>query len=111
MAQYLNPQRVPISFSASGDNVLAAALTVPANSGMRPPFMNVWEVELVVGGATSLTFKDGSGALTGAMPMLASGSIFLGKTDTPHYIVSPGNAFVLNSSNAVQVSGWVTYSQ
>jgi hypothetical protein len=105
-----NLQRAAINFSGSGDNTLVAALTVPANSGMAAPFMKIWEVAVDVAGATNLTFKDGTGAITGAMPMTANGAIYEGKTDTPHYVISPGNAFVLNSSQAVQVSGWVIYS-
>jgi hypothetical protein len=111
MAQMLNPQRVQINFASSGDNTLVPALTVPAGSGMRPPFMYIWSFALVIGGASNLVFKDGGNPITGALPMLANGSINEPKTDIPHFVISPGNNFVLNSSNAVQVSGWVIYSQ
>ena len=111
MAQKRNLQRVSISFSASGNTTLVPALTVPANSGMRQPFMNIWEVVLVVAGATNLTFQDGAvNGVTGAMAMSANGSAYFGETTDPHFIISPGNDFVLNSSQAVQISGYVVYS-
>lgn len=111
MAQKLNETRTPISFSASGNTTVVAADTVPANSGMRPSFINIWELALVIGGVTNITLQDGpTNGMTGAMPMLANGTIALENTSTPHFILSPGNGFVINSSNAVQVSGWVIWS-
>ena len=68
---------------------------------------------LVVGGQTNITFYDGLTAVTG--PMDFGGSI------EPRGIVVPlgsfplelgnGNSFIINSSEAVQVSGTAIYTQ
>lgn len=110
MAQKLNVQYTVINFSASGNTTVIPADTVPTGSNMRPSFINIWELALVMGGATNITFQDGTGPMSGPLPMLANGAIALESTTTPHFIVSPTNGFVINSSNAVQVSGWVIWS-
>ncbi len=72
--------------------------------------IRVYQIMLVLGGATNITFKDGSTALSGPMPMLANGSYYLPMTGYPHFTTSVGNDFNINSSNAVQVSGTVWFT-
>jgi hypothetical protein len=105
MASRRNTQNASISFSASGNS------TVIANPS-TVSFMYIWELALVLAGASNITLYNGAGALTGAMPMLANGSIYEGDfgQGTPHYTIDPGASFIINSSNAVQVSGKVKYS-
>lgn len=99
---------VVVNFSASGDNTLVAAAA--------GQLINVVRLFLVVGGATNLTFKDGTGgtALSGPIPMTANGSITLDipTVSIPWFSTSnPVNNLVLNSSAAVQVSGTLWYTQ
>lgn len=93
----------PITFAASGDNTVVAAVAGKA--------IRVRKMWLVLAGDSLLTFKDGaSSSLSGAVSMLGNGSFFF-PTDAvvPHFITSTGNAFIINSSVAVQVSGMVYY--
>jgi hypothetical protein len=64
-----------------------------------------------VGGATNITYKSGSTALTGAVIFSASGSSqTLQIQDEPYFVATHGSNFVMNNSNAVQVSGAVYYT-
>ncbi len=98
-------KRAVINFSASGDNVLVAA--VPNT------LISVVGLLLVVGGATNLTFKDGGNAISGPLPMLANGAIALDVNSGLTWFLTSStvNNLVLNNSSAVQVSGVVYYTQ
>jgi hypothetical protein len=97
-----------ISFSGSGDQVVG-----PAAIALQ--MVEVYRLALVFGGTTNITFKDGSGgtALTGAMPFNNGGQLFLDISgeNVHHFRTTIGNAFVINSSAAVQVSGWIQWIQ
>jgi hypothetical protein len=89
-----------IDFSASGDNTV-----VPAILGKR---IKVFSLFLDVATATVLRFKSSSGAnLSGGITMLAAGSIVLDDKGQPWFTTGVGEAFVINSTNAVQVGGTV----
>lgn len=93
-----------ISFAGAGDNIVVAAVA--------SQIVHVYRLFFIVGGATNITFKDGAGIfLTGAMPFLANGYMVLDPTDCPWLETSAGNVFIINSSNAVQVSGALGYRQ
>lgn len=103
------PSEIAIDFAAPGDNVV-----VPATLDYQ---IRVFQLFLLVCQDTELTFKDGAGtALTGPMCMLAHGSIVLDfvrgsrEADQPWFLTSPGNAFIINSSNPGQVSGRLYYT-
>jgi hypothetical protein len=106
--QYLYPRlahltSAPITFAASGDNIVVAAV-----ASTRILVHRIW---LVGAAATSLTFKDGaSTSLSGAVPMAANGGLTFDATGEPWFVTALGNGFIINSSNAVQVSGMVYYS-
>lgn len=93
----------PIDFSGTGDNTLVSAV---AGRSVR-----VYHLILVVSADTSLTFKRGSTALTGAMAMLANGSIVLDFQEQPWFETADGEALVLSQSGTAQVSGQVGYTQ
>jgi hypothetical protein len=92
-----------VSNSAGGD----ITLVPPAPTLIT----RIYRLALVVAGATSLTFKDGANLLSGAMALTANGSIVLDLSGLPWYKTSPGNAMIVNSSNAVLVAGTVWYTQ
>lgn len=92
-----------IDFAASGDNQV-----IPAFTGgiIRVHRMFIWFAS-----ATSITIKDGSTALTGAMAFPANMGFILDPSFSNEgwWVTSQGNAFVINNSLAVQVSGTVWY--
>lgn len=94
-----------IDFSASGNTTIVA--------GVATQIVKVYRLLLVVAAATNIAFKDGaSTALSGAMALVAAGaSITCTAEAVPHFSTAAGNGFVINSSNAVQVSGVVWYTQ
>ena len=96
--------QAPITFSASGANTLVAAV------GGKT--VRVWKLLLVVAGATVLTFQDtAAAAFTGAMTMTTGGSIVEDFDTEPNYLTTVGKGFAINSTNAVQVSGSIWYTQ
>ncbi len=96
-------ENAKIDFSGSGDNTIVAA-----SSGKR---VFVYRLYFILGAITDIIFKDGTTALTGAMPFLANGFMILDPTQVPWHQTSAGAAFVINSSNAVQVSGSIGFIQ
>lgn len=101
MAQ--NLREAVVSFSASGDNDVIAALTGQS--------IKVHRLFLVVSATTNLTPKDGATAFTGAISMTANGSWVLDYTELPWFTTTAGNAFRINQSDGAQVSGRVYYQQ
>lgn len=97
-------QNAVINSAAGGDITVVAAA-----SGQR---INVVKIVLVVGAATNITLKDGSspGAISGPMPFAANMG-WAQDFDKACMVLTKGNAFIINSSNAVQVSGFVYYTQ
>jgi len=91
-------------------NVNSTAATIAAPSGVTGQIIRVYKIFLVVGGATNITFQDGSTALCGALPMLANGAISLPNDGTPWFTTSSGNAFNIANSGGAQVSGIVYYT-
>lgn len=89
---------VPITFSASGDTPVVAA-------GGAGKVTQVLALIITVAGATTITAKQGSTALTGAMSLATGVPLNLPFTGVPYFTTAANAAFILNSSNAVQVSG------
>lgn len=92
-----------INFSASGNNIV-----IPGVAGQG---IWVYKYFLVVEAATSLTFYDGATALTGAVPLAANEAMVFTFDTRPWFETDLGNDFVINSTNAVQVSGRIYYIQ
>jgi len=94
----------PINAALTGDNTLITAVAGKT--------IHVVDMFLVAAGTTSLTFKDGAAALTGAIPMVANGSLILRENLNSEWFATtnPANNFVMNSSGVtVQVSGIIHY--
>jgi hypothetical protein len=83
-------------------------ITIAAVAGKK---ISITNIALTVSGETNITLKSGTTAISGAMDF--------GGTDEPRGMTqglgeyplqtTPGEAFVMSSSLAVQVSGYVTY--
>ena len=95
---------------AKFDNAAAAGDTV-AVAGAAGQVIRVYRLFLVAAAATSITFKDGATALTGAMSLAANEAMILDFDGEPWFTCSNAANFVVNSANAVQVSGRVYYTQ
>lgn len=96
-------RRAVINFAGSGDNTVVAGI---AGSPVR-----VYAFVFTVNGATNIIFKDGANVISGAFILTGNGSSMeLPLSDEPVYETTLGNAFVMNSSNAVQVSGSLWYT-
>ena len=94
--------------SAVVSNAGGGAIAAPAATTGK--IIRVYKLFLVVTSATSITFQDGSTALSGAMALAANGAITLDFDGVPWFTTSAGAAFNVNSSNAVQVSGTIYYT-
>lgn len=93
-----------VSVAASGDNTLVA--------GIGGQTIRIWKLLLVFNAAVNIIFKDGAATnLTGVMNMLANGSFVLDFDAEPWFLTAAANAFILNLSAAVQVSGRIYYTQ
>lgn len=104
----ITPLNASFSFAAAGDNTAIAAV-----SGVN---LRIWRVVISNGVATaqSILFKDGTAgtALTGVMPLqTAIGPPFVyGEGNMPLFILTSGNAFVINLLNATNVAGFISYT-
>lgn len=104
--QFLYPRlptlnRVAINFATSGDNTIISADTIN-----RILIHRLW---FVVAAATNLTFKDNLSS-PAAVPMSANGALVFDASGEPWFVTDPNTAFIINSSNAIQVSGEAYYS-
>jgi hypothetical protein len=98
-------RKADINFNASGDNTIIAA--APAGKRIRIDHIN-----FMPAAATNIQLKDGATPYGGAYPMLASTLAFMENTTLDQHgliELSDGQAFVMNSSVATQVSGFVKY--
>ena len=87
-----------ISFASSGDNTVIA--------GAAAQTVKVYQLFLVAAAATVVTFKSGAGtSLSGAITLVAGGSVTLDFNSEPWFTTAAAAAFVINSTNAVQISG------
>lgn len=92
-----------LNFNGNGDNNAIAAVTGQT--------IKVWKIAFTTAGAVNVTFKDGTTALSGAFVFTANGSnMILYYDGSPHFVTSPGNAFVMNLSAGVAITGEVWYT-
>lgn len=93
-----------ITFATSGDHTVIAAVALQT--------ARVHRLYLTAAAATTITFKRGATALTGAISLPNAGDgIFLDFSAEPWFTTDVNEAFIINSSAAVQVSGRVEYKQ
>jgi hypothetical protein len=90
-----------ISVASSGANEL-----VSATGGQTT---KVYAIFLVVAAAVNIKFQSAATDLTGLMTMTASGSLVLDNSGEPWFTTATNEAFNLNLSGAVQVSGRIYY--
>jgi hypothetical protein len=93
-----------INAASSGDNTIIAA-----NADKR---IHVWKMWLVGNASVNLKFKSGSNEFNAfAVPLTAQGAnITFAYDDEPYWICNKGEAFVINLSGAVQITGRIYYT-
>lgn len=95
--------QVPINVSGSGQTALV--------SGIGGQTIRVFRMFFIVGGSTTVKLQDASSDLTGPMSFTTGGGMVLDLSGEPWYVTGSGNAFNINSTSAVQISGTVYYTQ
>lgn len=93
------------------DTALTSTTLVAAAPGVQ---IVVIQAFLIVASAVNVTFKDGTTEKTGALPLDASGGLVLPPSFGPQgalgwFQTSVGNALMLATNSAVQVSGSLSY--
>lgn len=90
-------------------NVNTATTTVIVAAPTSPAFIRVLGWERLAGGTVNVTFKDGTTALEGPMPLAAqAGDVVVDEDGV--FDCTPGNALQMTTDAAVQVSGHVKYA-
>lgn len=92
-----------ININTSGDNVI-----IPAVVGQT---IRVFKIFAVAASSVQMTPVDGTPSGTAFTGPLTLGSFALDFDSEPWFTTSVGNAFVLNLTTGVQVSGRVYYTQ
>ncbi|MGE3341493.1 MAG: hypothetical protein AB7J46_06390 [Candidatus Altimarinota bacterium] len=92
-----------VSASSSGDNTLVSAT---ASQTTR-----VFRLYLVAAAAVSIKLISGATDLTGVIPLTANGALCLEFEGAPHFVTGTNEAFILNLSSAVAVTGWIGYEK
>lgn len=99
------PEDTKIDISASGDTTLMAANAAGYNL--------VFNISVVVAGATTITLKCGSREVA-KYTLQADATMSISCSDyqsgQPYFIARPGEAFTLNSSAAVAITGTMKYA-
>jgi hypothetical protein len=92
---------VVINTAAGGDIVISPAVAQASTK--------LYRLLLLCNGTTNLIFKDGANPLSGPLPFTAGGGMVLDFSGDPWYVGSLATNFIINSSNAVQISGtaWI----
>jgi hypothetical protein len=93
----------PINASSAGNNIV-----IPAVIGVG---YKIWKLWLISAGTVNVTYVDGTNALSGPVGLFLSTPQTLPYDGTAYFSTSPGNAFIMNLSAPVQVSGTVYYTR
>jgi fumarate hydratase class II len=82
-------------------------------NGLTDKVISLFSGFLVAASTVTLTIKDGSTALTGAMTLIAGVPFTLGSQASgyPYLTTTAGNALNFTLSSGVQVSGWIKTTQ
>jgi len=89
-----------VTFATSGSNTLV--------TGVTGQIVRIYRMYLTAATSTTLTFNDGSTAVSGAMNLAANGQInmdYMG--GEPLYTCSKGNSFTATNLSPVQISGTI----
>lgn len=94
--------QIAVSFSGSGDTTIVTGL-----SGKE---IKVLQWELVIAAATNIILKSGTTVIGGQMNFSANAGYVKDYLQLP-LTCNPGDSFIINSSNAVQIGGTLWFAQ
>jgi hypothetical protein len=95
-------QSAAISFAGAGANSIVTGCASTTR---------VYKIFFTTASATTITFKNGTTAVSGAMSFGALGAGYWGFDQVaPHIVATAGHDVILTNLNAVQVSGAVWYA-
>lgn len=95
------PLVLRINQNTAGDTAVLAAV-----AGQKH---RIYGYRISVDGATDISIKDGAGTVLEVFNFGAGGSCFFELREEPYYTGTANTAFIINSSNAVQVDGRLEY--
>lgn len=95
-------QQIVVSFNGSGDNTVI--------SGLSGKEIKILQWDLVIAAATNLILKSGTTVIGGQMNFSTNAGWVRDYFQLP-LTCNPGDSFIINSSNAVQVGGTVWFAQ
>ena len=98
---FVSPKRAVINIAGAGDNTIIAA--PGANIKIK-----IVKMLFVCTAAVAVTFRSGANNLTGAMSFGVSGGLGY-DGDLYPLEMNPNEAFIINLSGAIQVSGFAEY--
>ncbi|MBZ5580895.1 MAG: hypothetical protein LAQ30_01595 [Acidobacteriia bacterium] len=97
-----NMNHVPFNISAAGDNVIVA--------GSPGAAIAIYELDLWNVAVKTITLMDGATQLRGPWTSFpASAGTVYANTGKPHFVLTPGQSFIINLSAATGLSGFVRY--
>ena len=94
-----------LNFAGAGDNTVITA----ASAGP----IKIKGISFTVAGATNITMKNGTSAVSGAYVFTGNGSSMVHpilESDSYYWIAYPSQNFVMNLTNGVQLSGTIWYT-
>ena len=94
---------VAVDVTGSGDQTLVSAT---ASQTTR-----VFRLCLIPAAATNLILKSGTTALTGTLPFEAKQPLLLDFDGEPWFVTGSNEAFIVNSSAAVDIDGFIQYEK
>ena len=92
-----------VNFSGTSDNTII--------SGTANQTIRVFRIFFVASASTTITFKDGATALTGAITVFAGGAFLLDYQDLAWFTTSSGNGFVISQTGTAQISGRIWFQK
>ena len=96
--------RAPISIAVAGDNTVIAAVVGQT--------IRIYHYDFVVNNNVTATLKDGAVAMSGAYQFTAgAGMAYDAPGGIYPIVLTAGSGFVINLGGAVQVSGFIQYTQ
>lgn len=96
--------RAAINIAAAGDNTVIAAVVGQT--------IRIYHYDLVVNNNVVVTLKDGAAAMSGPYQFTAgAGMAYDAPGGIYPIVLTAGSAFVINLGGAVQVSGFIQYTQ
>ena len=92
--------RTPINIAGAGDNTILAAVAAKKHKIVKMVFICAAPVDIII--------KSGANSLTGLMSFSTNGGMTFDGDFYP-LEMNTNEAFIINLSGAVQVSGWIEY--